>query len=209
MNPEGQQQSALQLRYAGLSPQLQRQALLDIVEADPLIGDALRRAQGLGLPDWFVVSGVLYNSVWNALTARPSGYGIKDIDLFYFDASDLSYDAEDAVIRRCAPAFAGLPLPVEIRNQARVHLWFGEKFGGSCPRYLSCEHAIRHFASKTHAVGLRLEGDGEPTLFAPYGLDDIFSFRITPNHLLDNRATHEAKARRAKAAWPELTILPW
>jgi hypothetical protein len=188
---------------------VQRRAFLEIVLAEPLISESLRCARELGLPDWFVVSGVLYNTVWNVLTGRSSGYGIKDIDVFYFDADDLSYEAEDAVIRRCAPAFARLPIPVEVRNQARVHLWFGEKFGGTCPRYLSCEHAIRHFAAKTHAVGLRLESDGTPTLVAPYGLDEIFSFRLTPNRLIDNRATHEAKAIRAKAAWPELTVLPW
>lgn len=197
------------LRYAALPFEAQREAFLGIIQSDPLVGDALLRARDLGLPDWFVVSGALYNSVWNALTERPPGYGIKDVDLFYFDDSDLSYEAEDRVIAAAAPAFDDLPVPVEIRNQARVHLWFQARFGGACPRYTSSANAIAHFASKTHAVGLRLENDGSPTLVAPFGLDDIFAFRVTPNPCLDNRATHEAKAARAKAAWPELTVLPW
>jgi hypothetical protein len=197
------------LRYAGLPFEAQRRAFLDIIQADPLVRNALLRARDLDLPDWFVVSGALYNSVWNALTGRPSGYGMRDVDLFYFDQSDLSYEAEDKVIAAAAPAFAGLPVPVEIRNQARVHLWFPAKFGGACPRYTSSADAIRHFASKTHAVGVRLAEDGSMTLSAPFGLDDIFSFRVTPNHSLDNRATHEAKAARAKSAWPELTVVPW
>ena len=47
-----------------------------------------------------------------------------------FDGSDLSYEAEDAVIRRVKAAFdEPLRSMVEVRNQARVHLWFEAKFG--------------------------------------------------------------------------------
>ncbi|RUZ94018.1 nucleotidyltransferase family protein, partial [Mesorhizobium sp. M7A.F.Ca.US.006.01.2.1] len=88
------------LSYSGLPLEEQRAAFLAIVLADPLLRDALARARTLDLPDWLVVSGALYNSVWNHLTGKPSGYGIRDVDLFYFDDSDLSYEAEDAVIRR-------------------------------------------------------------------------------------------------------------
>ena len=67
--------------------------------------------------------------MFNHLTGRPLDYGIKDYDLGYFDASDLSYDAEDAVIRRVKAAFdEPLRSMVEVRNQARVHLWFEAKF---------------------------------------------------------------------------------
>ena len=158
------------LRYAGLPLEEQRRVFLDIVWADPLIRDALTRARRFGLPDWRIVSGALYNSVWNVLTTRPSGYGIKDIDLFYFDATDLSYEAENDVIEAGATIFSDTPVPVEIRNQARVHLWFPAKFGRSCPRYASSDHSIEHFASKTHAVGVRLCADDALDLVAPFGL---------------------------------------
>jgi hypothetical protein len=197
------------LRYAGLHFEQQRQVFLDIVWADPLLRDALTRARALGLPDWRIVSGALYNSIWNALTGRPSGHGIKDIDLFYCDAADLSYEAEDEVIRAGSATFAGMPIPVEIRNQARVHLWYPEKFGHACPQFASSDQSIANFASKTHAVGVRLDDDGSLDLCAPFGLDDIFSFRITPNRSLDNRATHDEKSARAKRCWPELTVIPW
>ena len=197
------------LRYSGLSFDEQRAAFLAIVSADPLVGDALARARTLALADWLVVSGALYNSVWNHLTGKPSGYGIKDVDLFYFDDTDLSYEAEDAVIRRAARHFEGLTLPVEVRNQARVHLWYPAKFGQPCPQYTSSSDSVRHFASKTHAVGVRYDADGLLDLVAPFGLDDIFSFRITPNRALDNQRTHEMKGVRAQANWPEIAVVPW
>jgi len=197
------------LRYAGLPFERQQQVFLDIVWADALVREALARAHAVGLPDWRIVSGVLYNTVWNALTARPSGHGIKDIDLFYFDPADLSYEAEDSVIRAGAAIFADMSLPVEIRNQARVHLWYPAKYGQACPQYMSSDHSIRHFASETHAVGVRLEDDGQLSLYAPFGLDHIFAFRVVPNRALDNRATHEEKGARAKRNWPEISVIPW
>lgn len=197
------------LRYADLPDAEQKRLFLDIIWADRNVRAALVAARDLALPDWLVVSGVLYNAVWNALTGRPPGYGTKDIDLFYFDGSDLSYEAEDAVIARSAPTFAHLTLPVEIRNQARVHLWAPAKFGRPCPQYVSSTHSVAHFASKTHAVGVRLMDGGRLDLEAPFGLADIFSFRLTPNRTLDNRATHEEKSARILATWPEVTVEPW
>ncbi|MEZ5809972.1 MAG: nucleotidyltransferase family protein [Rhizobiaceae bacterium] len=197
------------LRLSGLPFEEQRRAFLDIVRSDPLCREALERARTLDLPDWWIVSGALYNSVWNALTGRPSGHGVKDVDLFYFDAADLSYDAEDGVIVAGMEVFDSLPVPVEIRNEARVHLWYEKKFKRKCPPYRDCRHAIDHFASKTHSVAVKLRPDDGLDLYAPYGLDDIFSFRVTPNHALDNRRTHEEKGARAKRNWPEITVLPW
>lgn len=197
------------LRYSGLPFEEQRAAFLRIVAADPLLAETLARVRQLALPDWLVISGALYNSVWNHLTGRPPGYGIKDVDLFYFDDADLSYEAEDAVIRRAAEHFDGLALPVEVRNQARVHLWYPEKFGQACPRYASSSESVSYFASKTHAVGVRDGSDGALELVAPFGLDDVFSFRITPNRALDNQQTHETKGKRAKEFWPEIEVVPW
>jgi uncharacterized protein len=57
-------------------------------------------ARYLHFSDWLVFSGAVYQPVLNHLTGRPLDYGIKDYDLAYFDTSDLSYEAEDVVIRR-------------------------------------------------------------------------------------------------------------
>jgi uncharacterized protein len=197
------------LRYAGRSFEEQRAAFLDIVRADHIIRQALVRARAIDLPDWLVVSGALYNAVWNSLTRKPCGFGTKDIDLFYFDGADTSYEAEDAVIAMAEAHFAGLLLPVEVRNQARVHLWFEQRFGHPYPKLSSSADALTRFASRTHAVGVRLQADDSLVLVAPFGLDDIFSFRVVPNKAIDNRVTHEEKGARAKRQWPEITVIPW
>jgi hypothetical protein len=197
------------LRFSGLGFQKQRAILIDILKANTLTRSALQRARDFDLADWMIVSGAIYNTVWNSLTGKPSGYGIKDIDLFYFDASDLSWEAEDVIIKAGEKHFAKLPVAVEIRNQARVHLWYPERFGRQCPAYRSSAHSLGYFASRTHAVGVRLAGIGAFEVTAPFGLDDIFSFRIVPNRVIDNQATHEEKAARAKQRWPEISVVPW
>ena len=197
------------LRYSGRSPQSQRAALEGIVRASPLLMEVLEALREIDLPDWLLVSGAVYNLAWNVLTDRPPLTGIKDVDVVYFEPADLSYEAEDRVIRRLAERFAHLPLPVEVRNQARVLLWFPEKFGQPFAPLTSSAEMLERYASKTHAVGVRLLADDSLRIVAPFGLDDLFSFRMVPNPALSNRPAHEAKAARAKAIWPELTIVPW
>jgi hypothetical protein len=197
------------LRYSGLPFAAQRDQLEAIIRSAPLLMEVLTGLREDGLPDHMLVAGAIYNLVWNRLTERPDLAGINDIDVFYYDASDLGWDAEDLVIRRLGLRFAHLPLPVQVRNQARVHLWFEQKFGTPFEPLSSSGEMMGRYASKTHAVGVRLETSGEITVLAPFGLDDIFSFRITPNPVLANRKAHEAKAARARSMWPEVTVLPW
>ena len=197
------------LRLSGLPFAQQCEHLEAFLLADPLVSEALRRAYRLDLPGWWIVSGALYNTVWNHLTGQPSGYGIKDVDLFYFDGSDLSWEAEDVAIRKGAELFAGLSHPVEIRNQARVHLWFEKHFGYPREPLASSAESLGHFAARTHAVGVRLDAAGRLEVCAPFGLDDIFSLRMVPNRALDNRATYETKSARAKATWPQLMVEAW
>jgi hypothetical protein len=197
------------LRFSSLSLDTQRDELERIIRSAPLLMDVLAGLRDDGLPDQLLVAGAIYNLVWNRLTGRPDLAGINDIDVFYYDDSDLGWDAEDVVIQRLAQRFAHLPLPVQVRNQARVYLWFPHKFGTAFSPLTSSAEMLGRYASKTHAVGARLEADDTLTIVAPFGLDDIFSFRITPNPVLDNKKAHEAKAARAKTMWPEVTVEPW
>lgn len=196
------------LIHAGAPPAEQQAALVRIMRADPVIMALLQVVRPLRLPQWRLVSGAVYQSVWNALTGRALGYGIKDYDVVYFD-DDLSYETEDRVIRRVEAAAAPLGLPVEIRNQARVHLWFERRFGSPYPALTSTDEGLTRYAAQVHAVGIRLEEDDSITLAAPFGLDDLFSFVVRPNPVLANEGSFTEKALRVKALWPELTILPW
>ena len=197
------------LRYAGQDAATQQAALEEILRADPLIWRALEQARAVALPDWRIVAGALYNTVWNALTGRPSGYGIKDIDLFYFDASDLSYQAEDRVIWHAATHFPTGGPPVEVRNQARVHLCYEAHFGRAITPLSSTDHSIGQFRALTHCVGARLTPDGRLDIHAPYGLDPIFAFRLIPNPRNPSTGSYAEKVARLQKTWPEITSDHW
>jgi hypothetical protein len=196
-------------RYSGLTFAAQRDALEAIIRSSPLLMEVLAGLRDDGLPDHLLVAGAIYNLVWNRLTGKPDLTGINDVDVFYYDASDLSWDAEDVVIKRLDTRFAHLPLPVQVRNQARVHLWFPQKFGTAFEPLTSSAEMLGRYASETHSVGARLDADDTMTIVAPFGLDHIFSMRIVPNPVLANKKAHEAKAARAQSMWPEVTVLPW
>jgi uncharacterized protein len=181
----------------------------EIVRGDPDLFPLLTAARELGLPQWRVVAGCLYQTVWNVLTNRPARTGIRDYDLIYFDDRDLSREAEDQVEQRVALHMRHLPAPVEVRNQARVHLWFKQRFGADYAPLRCADEALTRYASVVHAVGVRLEPDGSLAIAAPFGLDDLFNMVIRPNRAIDNAASHEAKAARGKAIWPEVTVIPW
>ncbi|HEY4031257.1 MAG TPA: nucleotidyltransferase family protein [Caulobacteraceae bacterium] len=185
------------------------QRLIGILTASPTLMRVMEgvRALALGLPDWRLVSGCVYQTAWNHLTGREPDYGLKDYDAVYFDP-DTSWDAEDLIIRRAAAAFAPpLDVMVEVRNQARVHLWFEQKFGEPYTALGQTDEALERFVCTAFAVGARLEADGAITLAAPFGLDDLFAMRLRRN---PNRPISAAAFRRvsdsARARWPELTI---
>jgi uncharacterized protein len=180
-----------------------------IVLADPTVRSILERAPTLGVADWWLTAGVLFQTVWNRLTGRAPGTGIRDADLFFFDA-DTSWDAEDAVIRRGAEIFADLPVPVEIRNEARVHLWYADRFAAPPPQaFRSAAEPIDGFAAVCCCYGVRVDDHGRPTVYAPYGYDDLFAMVVRPNRRQAPRHVYESKAARWREHWPELTVLPW
>jgi len=186
------------------------EARLDaIVRGSPSLMHALARARDLDLPDWLIFSGAIYQPVLNHLTGREPDYGIKDYDLGYFDASDLSYEAEDAVIRRATALFADLGVTVEVRNEARVHLWYESRFGVPGVRFTSSADAIDHFASTTCCFGVTRATGGGIADYAPHGYEDLFAMRVRPNPRLAPRSVYEAKARRWQREWPGLVVDPW
>jgi hypothetical protein len=167
----------------------------------------LDRLPGLGLPDWWLTAGCLTQSVWNALHGRPAEAGILDYDVFYFDP-ETSWAAEDAAIARVAAACADLPVRVEVRNQARVPLWYADKFGVPYPPVVRAADGIDRFPCAGTCVGVRRQG-AEIAIHAPFGLGQVLRGELRPNRALDIPAVYAAKTARWRAEWPQLTAWEW
>jgi hypothetical protein len=180
--------------------------LSDIVRANPDLMHVLTIVRDLRLNDWRVFSGAVYQAVWNDITGRPAGYGIKDYDLGYFDP-DVSWDAEDVVIKRVAAAFEP-PFRdiVEVRNQARVHLWFKDRFGEPYDALPDTDTALSRFVAPAFSVAVRLEDDDRISIAAPFGLSDMFDMILRPNPNRPLAKGWDKAVASARARWPELTV---
>jgi hypothetical protein len=187
----------------------QLEAFRAALARNEVLTEVLARAAKLDLPGWYLTAGCLFQTVWNVVTGQPPTTGIKDYDLFYFDESDLGWDAENEAIQHGAALFADLPAEVEIRNEARVHLWYEQRFGVPCAPYTSAEHAIDSFPATTCCLGVRLEGNDQWRVYAPHGLADVFNLVVRPNPVQAPGHIYETKARRWREHWPALTVLPW
>jgi uncharacterized protein len=172
------------------------------------IREVIGRVPELGLPNWYLGAGAVAQTIWNELHGFPLDTGIKDIDLVYFDP-DTSYAAEDAFIQRGKHLLGSLPVELEIRNEARVHLWYEQKFGKQIEPYSSAEEAINTWPTTATAIGVRRDPSGEFIVYAPYGLNDLLGMIVRPNKGQITRDVYERKTRRWQAIWPGLRIVPW
>ncbi len=179
-----------------------------IVLGNPVVAAVVERMPQLELPGCYLAAGALFQTVWNYLDNRDPGEGINDYDINYFDGRDPNWDAEDQAIRRACELFDDLGARVEVRNEARVHLWYENKFGVACPPYEGTEAAISSFPNTSSCFGIRPGAEGL-VVFAPFGFTDLFSFRTRPNPVLAPRDVYDTKTARWLTEWPRLTVLPW
>jgi len=185
---------------------MDKDAFLAAALRNPVNGAIADQLLALALPDAWIVSGCLVQTAWNVKTGRAVDYGIADYDVFYFDP-DTSWQAEDAAIRALQGRLAHLGVAVELRNQARVHLWYPEKHGLPYPPLRCSTEGIDRFLTKNTQVGIRRSRDGYD-VYAPDGFDDIAGLIVRPNPGPNfSPVNYAAKAARWKKLWPELTVL--
>lgn len=185
----------------------QTRLLQEILSQSPVLAEILRETPALGLENYYVGAGCVCQTVWNFQNGLDWMYGISDVDLAYFDG-DLSYEKEDAVIWRVKQKFSALPVALDVKNQARVHLWYRDHYGYDLPPYTSVEQAIGTWPTTATAVGVRLEGSGL-TVCAPFGLNDLFGQIVRPSKTQITEETYQKKCEKWGLKWSTLTMIPW
>lgn len=175
--------------------------------SNPINRKVLERLPILGLPQACLVAGCVWQPYLNLRSDRSVSDQINDYDVFYYDASDLSFEAEDRVIRQAAILFQDLDAIVEIRNQARIHLWYPQRFGVDCPPMSSAEEAISRFPVQGTCLGLASQADGSIASIEPYGWDDLTEGILRPNPRCVDPSAFTRKARSYQDRWPWLRIM--
>lgn len=169
-------------------------AILDVLEKDEL-------------ENYYVTAGAISQSIFNYYHGYNMLYGISDYDIIYFD-SDTSYLKEDEVIKRISSKLEYLDVSVDIKNQARVHMWYYEKYKVKKEPYSSVEDAVASFCTTISCIGVRLE-NSKLVVCAPYGLDDIFRMIIRPIKKNTYKEIYDYKACSWLRKWNKLKKIEW
>lgn len=178
------------------------------LRGNPDLAALLDGFAAIGLPDCWIVAGAVAQTLWNAAHGFTPGHGIKDIDIIYHDAADLSDEAEAAQEARLRGLFPALSARLDVKNQARVHLWYGTKFGRAIAQYQSSAEAIATFPATATAIGVQPTRDGM-AVCAPFGTADLDALVIRPNKRIVSEAVYTQKAARWRAIWPRLAVVGW
>ena len=157
--------------------------------------------------NYYVGAGCINQTVFNYLEGNKITSGIKDYDIVYFD-EDTSYEAEDVIIKDLEKKLKKINVVCDIKNQARVHLWYNEKYVDKKTAVNSVEEAISRWCATVTCIGVRLEEE-KMKVFAPYGLNDIFGRIIRPVKIESSKAFFEERARKWQKKWPSLKIVNW
>ena len=157
--------------------------------------------------DYYVGAGSVNQTVFNYFSNKEIDYGIKDFDIVYFD-EDLSYEAEDKIIKDLDKLFKDKSIEFDVKNEARVHIWYNEKYNDKRDPYTSVEDAISKWGATVTCIGVRLENDKLIT-YCPYGLNDIFSMTIRPIKTYFNKENYDSRCERWLKKWPNLNIIGW
>ncbi len=165
----------------------------------------------LNLPNFYIAAGSVFQTIWNYYDKKPLNFGIKDIDIIYYDSNNLSKEVEKELENKIIEHFKTLNLNYEfdVHNEARMHLWKKENENKNINQYENSEDAIDQWIATVHSIGITKENDNIK-VYAPYGLSDIFSRTIRPiKHKANSKELYDKKVESWQKRFDNLNIIEW
>lgn len=169
--------------------------VLCLIEDDKWMMDILDAAQKLELPDWWICAGFVRSKIWDALHGFEERTALPDVDVIYFDSTNLLESEEkkfETQLKCIAPN-----IPWSVKNQARMHV------KNNFPPYLSAVDGIANFPETATALGIKLDEYRNVVLAAPYGIGDALNLEVKPTPpFMDNKVLASIyKERVLKKNW--------
>lgn len=166
----------------------------------------LRIVRSLDGPVCYIGAGAIRDCVWDRMSGNYGDTEVKDIDVVYFDPSNLSAQQESRITDELLKIAPGEKW--DVKNQARVHLWFEKSFGYRVEPLSSIEDAVATWPEYASAIATRLKDDDSLELIAPYSLDDLLGMKVRRNPV---RVTVEKYRERIAGKnypkrWPKVKV---
>lgn len=179
--------------------------LLQLVRSTPQFIDTLQACLDVGLPNFYLAGGAITQIIWNHTLGRELTDGIKDLDIVYYE---LGATRNENSYEMLLSQRLNHDIELDIKNQARVHTWYREKFGCAIPAYERVEQGIDSWLS-AFAIGVSLDKSGELKIYAPYGLADAFNMLVRPNKVAMSEQNYRKMTLSYSRRWPQIQVLPW
>lgn len=182
--------------------------LVEIVRESDWLMSALLAARELHLSSWCIGAGAIRNLVWDRLHEFSSRSSLPDIDLVYYDASNLMPERDAELQKKLAAMIPDLPW--EVTNQAAVHLWYEQSFGQAVAPLMSLEEGVGSWPEYATAVGVSLRNDNSIHVVAPHGLHDLFAgvVRRNPTRASVSMYRQRVSEKRFSERWPRVRVVP-
>lgn len=179
-----------------------------LLRADGVAMKLLGAVAAVGPAEAYIGAGFLRNRVWDNFYQDGRCYAEADIDVVYYNAVEISADADyvyEARLKQYAEKHDGPEYDWQVRNQARMH-----HFHGYDP-FSSLEDGLMHWAETATTVSVRLK-NGELDFTAPFGFDDLLGhiLRITPTMKKHDPEGFQARLEKKQwlKRWPNLKVIP-
>jgi uncharacterized protein len=182
---------------------------ITIIKQNKYLFDVLKITSSDQTEKFYIGAGAVTQTVWNSIFGNEPTYGIDDIDIVYFNNNVVSELAEDTVIKTLSQKLTHIPFHLDIKNQARVHLWYKKKFGFELLPITSVKDAIDRWPTTANSIGLRIDRNNNMEIYAPFGLDDLFSGIVRANKREITEEIYNRKVQKWIKKWPGLKIIPW
>jgi uncharacterized protein len=187
--------------------------LAEVIRSSDWMMRVLEAVRAEPVPDAWTGAGVLRDLVWSE--RYGSGFSparVRDVDVAFFDPDDLSPANDTRVTERLRHRLPDVPW--EATNQAAVHTWYADRFGGGSggdrvEPLRSIRDAVGTWPETATSVAVRLGSDGAIEVCAPFGVDDLLNgvWRRNPRRISVEQSRARLERHRPHARWPGVTVV--
>ncbi|MCK5829889.1 MAG: nucleotidyltransferase family protein [Methylococcales bacterium] len=149
--------------------------------------------------EWYLSAGFVRNLIWDKLQGNNKNTPLNDIDLIYFDPSNISMQHElqiENVLNHLMPETHW-----QVKNQAKMSIQHGHK------QYKNCIEAMSFWPELETAIGVNISKDGKLKIVSPFKASEIVALSITKNHKCTADVFHKRVSEKGwLKLWPDLKI---